>query len=49
MSEPEIVTTRHLNGLFVIPFDEQHPMLRIYEWEIRPRALPRDLKISRLR
>ncbi|WP_116108538.1 hypothetical protein [Lewinella sp. IMCC34191] len=33
LSEPEIVTGRQLNGLYVIPFEGSEPTLRIYEWE----------------
>ena len=33
LSEPEIITARLLNGLYVVPFDQHEPTLRIYQWE----------------
>ncbi|PPK84607.1 hypothetical protein CLV84_3769 [Neolewinella xylanilytica] len=40
LSEPEIVTGRQLNGLYVIPFHDADPVLRIYEWEAGREAPP---------
>ena len=40
LSEPEIITGRQLNGLYAIPFDDEDPTLRIYEWEIGRNAPP---------
>ena len=33
LSEPEIITARLLNGLYVVPFDAEDPMIRLYQWE----------------